>query len=176
LRKKLTLLKRVLTRFTGGLHTELLFMDEMQRLCGSEFEVIYAGFYTGSEKEFKGADRIPQSPTDFLIKSEKLHMIIAAVDTTTGKSGYSLTSSRSLPVSEDKLKRTDRFAEGYVVYRILKGEPRWVWAKRVDVRVFDVTGLDEIHWTTKDIWHHNLETLLDEFRRCEKHIEKLIKS
>jgi len=153
-------LKAEIWRWTGfgpGAETERLFRKEIEELLPADFEIVRASRLTESSVVFEDEDKPPKAATDYEIIYKKL--VIAAIEVTTGSEGYSYETSKQIWINEDKLERMERYTEGFLVMRILVGEPHFMWARREDIRRFPVED-DGNHWTDIKIWKPNLNGLV----------------
>jgi hypothetical protein len=148
-------LSSAVTFFSGGAQSELLFRKEFEFLLPSGFKIVKASRYTENDRVFSGVNRLPRSPTDYAVIYKD--RIIAAIEVTTGARGWSYNNSKVLIIDEEKLERMDRYGEGYVVMRILQGEPHFIWALREDIRGFEGPA----HCTDIKIWKCGLNSLID---------------
>jgi hypothetical protein len=150
-------LKKRITRFTLSAETERLFRKEFEPLLPKDFQIVRFSHYTEDETEFSGDDRPIATPTDF----EMLHknLVIAAIEVTTGVPDRSYANSKYLPIYESKLKAMDGFVQGWVVERILVGEPHFVWLNRKVIRSFPVANGSTNHNVPINVWNVGLTGL-----------------
>ena len=171
--------EHAVTFFTKGTNSEVLFREEFQRLLPEGLAIVKASHYTECDKDFGNPDRPAKAPTDYVIVSMGINTIIAAIDVTTGKAGYSYASSRELPTSEEKLERMDRYLRGYVVYLVLVGEPRFIWAVSSDIRTFKAELSNDgelMHWSSPKIWEQGLNGLVDALVKLAERVDELVKA
>lgn len=168
---------QAVTFFTKGTNSELLFRKEFQQLLPEGLTIVKASHYTECDKEFSGEDRPAKAPTDYAIVYKST--VIAAVEVTTGKAGYSYASSKELPTSEEKLERMDRYLRSFVVMLVLVGEPHFIWALSSDIRTFqaqiDNNG-ESTHWSSPKIWKQRLKGLADALVKLAGHVDELLKT
>lgn len=169
--------EQAVTFFTKGTNSELLFRKEFQQLLPEGLTIVKASHYTECSKEFGDPDRCAKSPTDYVIVHKS--MVIAAIDVTTGKAGYSYASSKEIPTSEEKLERMDRYFGCYVVMLVLLGEPHFIWALSSDIRTFkpELDNDGELtHWSSPKIWKQQLNGLVDALVKLAGHVDELVKA
>jgi hypothetical protein len=167
-------MKRFMAKFNEDYEdsskNEKQFREEMEKLLNSrgrdDLTIVRASKYTESSLEYEEVkeERLKGKATDYLIICEG--MVIAAVEVTTGVEGWSFERSSKLYIHEDKLKRMDCYNEGYVVEKVMKGEPHFIWASRKKIREDE----SKLHcdeegrkfWITNPkIWKENLDGLAD---------------
>jgi hypothetical protein len=169
--------EHAVTFFTKGTASELLFRKEFQSLLPEGLAIVKASHFTECDKSFGLPDRPAKAPTDYAIIYKST--IIAAIEVTTGKAGYSYASSKELPTSEDKLERMDRFFGCFVVMLVLVGEPRFIWATSSDIRTFKAE-LDNdgelMHWSSPKIWKQGLNGLADAVVKLAERVDELVKA
>jgi hypothetical protein len=145
---------RAVTRFTLSAERERFFRKEFEQLLPKDFQIVRFSHYTEDDREFSGDDRTIEPPTDYEIVYK--NVVIAAIEVTTGVEGRSYAGSKYLPIDEKKLKSMDGFVQGWVVERILVGEPHFVWADRKVIRDFPVVNGSRNHNVSIEAWNVGL--------------------
>lgn len=157
--------------FRRGAKVEREFNEEMTCLLRSrgDYEIVKASKYTENPLVYLGADRVKGKPTDYLVIFNGT--TLAAVEVTTGSAGYSYQGSQWILIAEDKLLRMDCFNAGYVVEKVLLGEPHFIWASSEDIRR-DKSALYGETWRTDiRIWKPNLDGLAEELVRLAESVD-----
>ena len=145
---------RLITPFTLSAERERFFRKEFEPLLPEGFKIVRFSHYTEREKVYGVDERTIEPPTDYAISYKDV--IIAAIELTTGVEGRSYAGSEYLPIDEKKLKSMDGFVQGWVVERILVGEPHFVWADRKVIRDFPVVNGSRNHNVSIEAWNVGL--------------------